>query len=99
MRLATQATMLASVRIGPRIVVVGDRGVVLVSDGSRRRCGRSDQVRETVETASVQRATAALTIDLGAVVADWRLPSARLAPTRCGAVVEADADRLDAWRR
>ena len=55
MRLATQATMLASVRIGPHIVAVGDRGVALLS--------------------------------------------ARLAPTRCGAVVEANADRLDDWRR
>ncbi|HEY0832775.1 MAG TPA: alanine racemase, partial [Azospirillum sp.] len=37
------------------------------------------------------RAGAVLTIDLGAVVANWRRLRDRVAPARCAAVVKADA--------
>jgi alanine racemase len=43
-------------------------------------------------------AAATLTIDLGAVEANWRLLSSRVAPARCGAVVKANAYGLGAER-
>jgi alanine racemase len=42
----------------------------------------------------VENAAAILTIDLGAIVANWRLLSSRLVPSRCGAVVKAHAHLL-----
>jgi alanine racemase len=44
----------------------------------------------------VERAAAVLTIDLDAVVANWRLMARRVAPARCAAVVKADAYGLGA---
>jgi len=46
---------------------------------------------ETTDTAA-----AALTIDLGALVGNWKLLADRVAPARCGAVVKADAYGLGA---
>lgn len=43
-------------------------------------------------------AAATLTIDLGALQANWRLLAARVAPARCGAVVKANAYGLGAER-
>lgn len=43
-------------------------------------------------------AAAILTVDLGAVAANWRMLSRRVAPARCGAVVKADAYGLGAAR-
>ncbi len=42
------------------------------------------------------RAGAILTIDLGAIIANWRLLAQRIAPAECGAVVKADAYGLGA---
>lgn len=39
----------------------------------------------------VAESQAVLTIDLGALAANWRLLAARIAPAECGAVVKADA--------
>lgn len=44
----------------------------------------------------MDRSAAVLTIDLGALVANWRDLSRRTAPARCGAVVKADAYGLGA---
>jgi len=44
----------------------------------------------------MELAAAILTIDLGAIVANWKLLSERVAPSRCGAVVKADAYGLGA---
>lgn len=44
----------------------------------------------------MENAAAILTIDLGAIVANWKLLSNRVAPSRCGAVVKADAYGLGA---
>lgn len=44
----------------------------------------------------MDRAAAMLTIDLGALVDNWRALSRRVAPARCGAVVKADAYGLGA---
>ena len=41
-------------------------------------------------------AAATLTVDLAAVVANWRLLSARAVPARCGAVVKSEAYGLGA---
>lgn len=46
--------------------------------------------------ADLDRAAAVLTIDLDAVVGNWRLLAGRVAPARCGAVVKADAYGLGA---
>ena len=40
---------------------------------------------------NTDRAGAVLTIDLTAIVANWRLLAARAAPAECAAVVKADA--------
>ncbi|MFO1157197.1 MAG: alanine racemase, partial [Rhodospirillales bacterium] len=40
---------------------------------------------------NTDRAGAVLTIDLAAIVANWRLLAARAAPAECAAVVKADA--------
>lgn len=47
---------------------------------------------------TVGTAAAALVIDLGALVANWQLLAARVAPARCGAVVKANAYGLGAER-
>ncbi|HYD70386.1 alanine racemase [Azospirillum sp.] len=47
---------------------------------------------------ALARAGAVLTVDLGAVVANWRLLRNRVAPARCSAVVKADAYGLGAAR-
>jgi alanine racemase len=39
----------------------------------------------------IETAAAVLTVDLGALVENWRLLASRAAPARCGAVVKADA--------
>lgn len=44
----------------------------------------------------VSRASAVLEIDLGTVVANWRLLAAKAAPTQCAAVVKADGYGLGA---
>lgn len=44
----------------------------------------------------MENAAAILTIDLGAIVANWKLLSNRVAPSRCGGVVKADAYGLGA---
>jgi alanine racemase len=46
--------------------------------------------------ASRERAGAVLGIDLGAIVANWRLLRSRVKPSECGAVVKADAYGLGA---
>lgn len=47
--------------------------------------------RQLSDKVSRNEAQAILTIDLGALVANWRLIAARVAPARCAAVVKADA--------
>ncbi len=45
----------------------------------------------TSRGAARHESQATLTIDLGALAANWRLVAARVAPARCAAVVKADA--------
>ena len=45
-----------------------------------------------------ERAAAVLTVDLGAIVANWRLLRDRVAPSECAAVVKADAYGLGVAR-
>jgi alanine racemase len=47
-------------------------------------------------TVSLERAGAVLTVDLGAIVSNWRLLRAKLGNTACAAVVKADAYGLGA---
>ena len=47
--------------------------------------------RQPWRAVSRNEAQAILTIDLGALAANWRLIAARVAPARCAAVVKADA--------
>lgn len=51
-----------------------------------------------VVTPSAESAGAVLTIDLDAIVANWRLLAAQVAPADCAAVVKADAYGLGAAR-
>jgi alanine racemase len=51
-----------------------------------------------LETPIAESAGAVLTIDLDAIVANWRLLAARVAPADCAAVVKADAYGLGAAR-
>lgn len=48
------------------------------------------------EHSGLARAGAVLTIDLAAIAANWRALAARVGPSRCGAVVKADAYGLGA---
>jgi len=53
-------------------------------------------MRTDVGNMQAHLASALLTFDLGALVANWHLLAARVAPARCGAVVKAKAYGLDA---
>ena len=43
-------------------------------------------------------ATGIITVDLGAIAANWKALAAKVAPAQCGAVVKADAYGLGAAR-
>jgi alanine racemase len=65
-----------------------------MSDPSQRVTG----TKSPIPSASLAGATGVITVDLGAVVGNWRALSVRVAPARCAAVVKADAYGLGAER-
>ncbi len=62
-------------------------------DGARRRAGATDAVREPngLQQKPRDADALALTIDLGALAANWRHLASIAAPAECAAVVKADA--------
>lgn len=63
-----------------------------------RSFGQADTNTTGMEDMRLHTAAAILTIDLNALVANWRLLSAQVAPARCAAVVKANAYGLGANR-